>query len=256
MNTIHGKKLSKSQINNFLDKHFESIKNKKTGREKITLSLTPNNSKILDFGCGWGYYANALSLKGNIIEAIDYDNEISIAKEYWPENPNITFSTSKIQTFENEYFDCVLSCQVLEHVHNPGTFLSEINRVLKDQGSFVVSVPNIINPRYIFPHFNWKYESKLKAVSKNMLDNYDKTNHHINSWDPRHFVNLLASTGFILDAYRTSEGIPLPQVFPFNKFGNGYITNFISRLGFINNFSYTMHFRFIKSKKVLINKND
>ena len=38
-------------------------------------------------------------------------------------------------------FDAVLTSEVLEHVFNPDEFLSEINRVLRDGGVLLLTVP-------------------------------------------------------------------------------------------------------------------
>src|SRR6185295_20111511 len=46
----------------------------------------------------------------------------------------------------DDSFDCVLSSQVLEHVENPGLYLSEAFRVLRPGGSLVIST-----------HGNWPY---------------------------------------------------------------------------------------------------
>ncbi|MGA8831043.1 MAG: class I SAM-dependent methyltransferase, partial [Desulfomonilaceae bacterium] len=43
--------------------------------------------------------------------------------------------------FGDEEFDSVVASQVLEHVFNPKEFLSEINRVLRPGGVFLITVP-------------------------------------------------------------------------------------------------------------------
>ena len=43
--------------------------------------------------------------------------------------------------FEDQYFDCVVCFEVLEHVFNLDELLSEIYRVLKPNGMILVSIP-------------------------------------------------------------------------------------------------------------------
>ena len=43
--------------------------------------------------------------------------------------------------FSDGEFDAVLTSEVLEHVFNPDEFLSEINRVLRDDGVLLLTVP-------------------------------------------------------------------------------------------------------------------
>lgn len=44
--------------------------------------------------------------------------------------------------FENKKFDTVIAGEVLEHLNNPMLILSECFRILKDDGKFILSMPN------------------------------------------------------------------------------------------------------------------
>lgn len=47
--------------------------------------------------------------------------------------------------FENESFDCIIASHILEHIQNMGNALSEIKRVLKEGGWFVIFIPKYTN---------------------------------------------------------------------------------------------------------------
>jgi SAM-dependent methyltransferase len=51
------------------------------------------------------------------------------------------FYDGNIFPFQNEEFDSIIANQVFEHVFNPVGFLSEIHRVLKPNGLFLITVP-------------------------------------------------------------------------------------------------------------------
>ena len=51
------------------------------------------------------------------------------------------FYDGNIFPFEDSMFDSVLCNQVLEHIFNPDQFLSEIYRVLKPNGTLLLTVP-------------------------------------------------------------------------------------------------------------------
>jgi SAM-dependent methyltransferase len=51
------------------------------------------------------------------------------------------FYDGKTFPFSDGEFDAVLTSEVLEHVFNPDEFLSEINRVLRDGGVLLLTVP-------------------------------------------------------------------------------------------------------------------
>jgi len=142
-----------------------------------------------------------------------------------------------------------VSNHVIEHVHNVGNYLSEISRILKKNGTLVISLLNVMNPRFFLGMLCADLESKLIEFSKSKLDNYDKAGDHINAWDPIHFCNLCASVGFLLERYMPVEGVP----FPFNKLFKPYVNIRIDR---VKNLSYTMVFQFKKVKNIVINNND
>lgn len=66
---------------------------------------------------------------------------------------------------ESESFDYVLCCEVIEHMElDPMFMMSEINRVLKPQGTLIMTTPNITSTRALWkmlrgmePHFYMQY---------------------------------------------------------------------------------------------------
>jgi len=45
--------------------------------------------------------------------------------------------------FEDNYFDAVTAFEIIEHLFDPDHFLEEVYRVLKPEGIFVLSTPNL-----------------------------------------------------------------------------------------------------------------
>lgn len=245
---IYGEEKKDSEVVKFVFSYVDSVKKTKNDRYHIILSLIPNGGKyILDYGCGWGHYSVAARNKGNIVKAIDIsENEIDICELVWGKTKNLKFESRAINTFKDKSFDCVLSSQVIEHVHNVGNYLSEINRVLKKKGQLIIGLPNIVNPRYFLGLMKNNMEEKLKSLSERILNNYDKTHNHINGWDPTLFVTLCSSVGFLLEKYIPTEGV----AFPFRKPFKPYVYTSIKRF---KNLSYTMVFSFKKVCDVNIN---
>ncbi len=248
---LYNEEKNENEIRMFVQKYVESIRGNREDRYNKTLSLIPNGKGyILDYGCGWGHYAVALREKGYNVLAIDLsENEIEICKLVWGNQEGISFEKRSIESIADKKFDYVLSSQVIEHVHNPGFYLSQINRVLKSKGKLIISLPNIINPRFIIPLLDKDLNSRLKEHSKLIFEKYNKTHDHIQAWDPFHFVALCASVGFLLECYIPMEGTP----FPFRKTFKPYVYFKNKRL---QNFCYTMAFRFSKVKDVYIGLNE
>jgi len=102
----------------------------------------PEGSKILDIGCAEGLTIKELyEIFGDKYKYTGVDlSKIRIAKAKRLKLPNVEFivSTGEDMPLEANTFDCVLSSQVLEHVEDERSFLSEIYRVLKPKGVFEV----------------------------------------------------------------------------------------------------------------------
>jgi 2-polyprenyl-3-methyl-5-hydroxy-6-metoxy-1,4-benzoquinol methylase len=100
---------------------------------------------LLEIGTGSGYGIEYLSSKVDKFVTIDkYENPqmSELLKQY----TNIEFykqNVPPLKDIASEYFDFVISFQVIEHIKNDKEFVKEIHRVLKKGGKFIVSTPNI-----------------------------------------------------------------------------------------------------------------
>lgn len=246
MLTLYGEFKTDGEIRLFVMDYVKKVKETVEDRFHAIMSLIPSGGNVLDYGCGWGHYSIAIRDKGNIVTAIDYSqNEIDICSVVWGKQDSIEFVNKPISSFDNESFSCVLSNQVIEHVHNVGNYLSQINRVLKGDGLLIISLPNIMNPRFLFGMLHSGMEEKLIRLSEECIDGYEKSQDHINAWDPAHFTRLLASVGFKLERYVPTEGVAMPFRKPFKPC---WYTN----LNRIKNLSYTMTFCFRKCKNITV----
>ncbi|NQV88635.1 MAG: class I SAM-dependent methyltransferase [Parcubacteria group bacterium] len=99
-------------------------------------SLAPKLSgKILDVGCGHKPYEK-LFINTSSYTGLEFDTP----KNRLSKKADIFYDGKKIP-FNDSTFDGVILTQVLEHTFNPDEQISEINRVMKKGGYFLVTVP-------------------------------------------------------------------------------------------------------------------
>ena len=135
-------------------------------QEKIPLDRT----KILDLGCGSGYWTKRINDKIAKTIGVDVSDEfLKKAKKDYPELEFYKMDFHKLE-FEDESFDCVYADNVLEHSPHPQKALKEIYRVLTKKGLLVALIPpDARNPKYSGLDHVWKtdkdeIEERLKEA--------------------------------------------------------------------------------------------
>lgn len=111
----------------------------------------------LDIGAGTGELITLMRSKFKIASvACDYTDTLMML-------PDVTVNVANLNTeklpFEDNTFDIVTSTEVIEHLEHYRETLQESYRVLKKDGTLVVSTPNILNLKsrirfLIFGFFN------------------------------------------------------------------------------------------------------
>jgi len=105
-------------------------------------SLELARPNILDMGCGMGWFANELSRFGPTT-GIDLSEEaIAQARSKFP---HVTFMAGNVYEIplQEEYFDVVVSQEVIAHVPDQSEYLARAARTLKPGGYLIVTTPNL-----------------------------------------------------------------------------------------------------------------
>lgn len=102
--------------------------------------------RVLDVACGEGYGSKLLKAWGaKEVVGVDISSEaIAKANKNFAGEDGLTFlqHTCEQLPFEPDSFDVVVSFETIEHVDNPNQFLQEIARVLRFNGTAIISCPN------------------------------------------------------------------------------------------------------------------
>ncbi|MGH7902078.1 MAG: glycosyltransferase, partial [Thermodesulfobacteriota bacterium] len=146
------KKFGKTAVGN-LSKPFEEFEqSSESGKKKLlplfTSYLTGNESKLLDFGCGYGRFTTDLAeFVSDEAWGIDATPELIKIAEKEKTSPKTFFRAAKGSLpFPNEYFDVIWISYVLEHIigDEKEKIAEELLRVLKPGGLFFIIVNTVI----------------------------------------------------------------------------------------------------------------
>ncbi|ODS40492.1 hypothetical protein BEH94_06710 [Candidatus Altiarchaeales archaeon WOR_SM1_SCG] len=237
---------TEEEVRKFISEYEKGVRIPASRYMRI-LKHVPKNTYALDYGCGWGQFSKFMREKGCKVDGIDLSqNAINIANLVYSGDENLKFEVKNIREIKDEKYDVVVSNEVIEHTHNPGNYVKECNRVLRDGGILIISLPNIITPKFFLSTLVYNHE-KFKKLNRDMLNDYDKAHHHIQAWDPETFCRFLSTLGFEYIDHEFMEGLPFPYC-NYWRFG--------SKIPLLKNLSYTMMFKMKKMKFVEIKNCD
>lgn len=214
----------------------------------IKLSKNFKNNKdikILDWGCGKGELINYLINKNFNC----YGVEISKLKlETNNLNKKIYLINSDNKTkFDSNYFDIVLTNQVIEHIADKDSFMSEINRILKNGGFSYNILPakyRINEVHLKMPFIHWLPKNFFRKFLIYFF-NLFKFNH----WKECLNLSYKEKVNFYFD-YSVNKTFYIDAHKLFNKFEKFgfYVIDQPIKIKLLNN----IFFRFLKNKFVSI----
>lgn len=116
---------------------------RKRVRELVENLNIKKGDKVLDVACGSGVVSHKCAEKGAVVYGIDINgNAIEYAKGKHIKNSTFLVADAQNLPFKSGYFDAVVCCEVIEHLHNPEFMIDEVSRVLKENGRICVFTPN------------------------------------------------------------------------------------------------------------------
>jgi len=102
---------------------------------------------VLDLACGEGYNTRILAKKGAVVVGVDFSARmLEFAREKeMEEGLGITYHNSDVTAMmdiRSEYFDLATCFMALQDIENCEAAMSEVARVLKENGRFIFSIPH------------------------------------------------------------------------------------------------------------------
>ena len=143
-NTLRNKALFLTRL--FFD--FEVL----TTYRDVKRFLKGITTTVLEVGCGLQPYRHLVPSKVRYY-AIDWEGS---QKYFSYKVENVVYYNGDRFPLENKSFDSIFHTEVLEHIYNLNSFLSECNRVLTEKGKMLFTIPFAARYHYI-PNDYWRF---------------------------------------------------------------------------------------------------
>ena len=210
---------------------FRLVNKAQEENRKNILRLLPdieNKVCILDLGCDDGFWTTRLGEKYESSKLYGVEVVKERARKARENGVDVKdFDLNGRFDFADNYFDIIHSNQVVEHLYDTDNFISEVFRILKPGGYFIVSTVSLSSWHNIFASFLGFQPFDLANISlkgnignppsfwsETETDNSrNKSWQHVRLFTPYSLSKFLKIYGFKDLAVLTSGYYPLPNIF-------------------------------------------
>lgn len=162
------------------------------------IQLIGNKKKVLDVGCAEGKLSERMKLTGCEIVGIESDKDSGqIAQKVCREVIHEDVELLELSDEYEKYFDFIIFADVLEHLKDPLNTLIRLKRYLKDDGSIIVSLPNIANWRIRLKLLCGNFDYQEKGI-------LDKT--HLRFFNEKTAKKIIDHAGFDIIKFDLTVG--------------------------------------------------
>ncbi|MBN1761692.1 MAG: methyltransferase domain-containing protein [Methanomicrobia archaeon] len=174
--------------------------------------------RILDVGCGDGNFSVLLqeACKAEEVCGLEISAKgVELARSNGVKCLQLDVDEDDFP-FEAEYFDAVFAGEVIEHVFDTDHFLDEVHRILKPDGTFVLTTPNLaaIHNRIalLFGYQPYPMKVSLNYALGHFIYPGWGASEHVRVMTRKGLVELLRVHGFKIIRI-TASGMSFPKDF-------------------------------------------
>lgn len=156
-------------------------------RKKIFLAHFPTfieGGRLLDIGCSWGGYLLLMKQMGWDVYGVELNARAASFAEKDLGLSNVFCGFFDDLEYADDFFQVIHMGMVLEHLYKPVRILRKINRMLKEKGQLILSVPDITG----FEAMVFKDKCYTLQVPQ-----------HLSHFSPATISRALQETGFKVD---------------------------------------------------------
>jgi SAM-dependent methyltransferase len=190
--------------------------------------------KVLEVGCGTGYFTQELARSGADVIAIDVSPELLEIAKANCSAPNVRYEIQNAYTlsYPDAVFDSVVGSSVLHHLEIEAA-LREIYRVLKLGGSVHFTEPNMLNPQVAI-------QKNVPWIKRKLGDSPDETAFF--RWPLRRVLEQTGYRDIRIDPFDfLHPKTPAPLIDRVNALGR-----LLENVPIISEFAGSLHIRALK----------
>ena len=160
--------------------------------ESVGKEIKKREALVLDVGCGNGWQAAALVPKGHRVVSMDISTRNPVSSLQRTQSVNHAAVTADVYNmpFREGTFDYVIATEVMEHVADPALFVSALLKVLKKDGTIIITTP-----------YNEKIEYCLCVHCNRMTPMHA----HLHSFNEKNLSQLMPGSGVKYSTQRFSS---------------------------------------------------
>ena len=195
-----------------------------------------NSSKVLDLGCGFGYFLNYLKNKKINYKGIEPSKNTA---DFCRSKLGLNVVSGSLNDEKNNHYNLITLFDVIEHLKDPCNYYNLINKKLKKGGYCVAYTPNIHSLSYA-----------LMGSEQNTMLPFE----HLSFFNKKSLQYLAKKTGFEIHSIET-YGFDIMDYMMFKEYKDkiNYPKKFINFVGLVQSIidksNLSNHFR-ITFKKV------
>ena len=133
-------------------------------REDMLKYIPQGTKRTLEFGCGFGGFSALLKERFDTESwAVEIDKIVAQEAAEKLDRVINANALESLHEIPQNYFDCIIFFDILEHLVDPYTLLSAAKTKLTEAGVIVASIPNIRYYRTFVDfviHGNWNYQAQ------------------------------------------------------------------------------------------------
>ena len=192
------------------DFEFESLFHTISVSKRIIKKVFKYKRKgtVLHYGCG-------KSILLQLLKNLDWDvYGIDISKEAIEFNLNNNIPTHKSSYFGRNMFDVIVARNLIEHLPDPKGFLSEMRRILKSDGIFMLSTPNTDSINFM--------------VNKKKVMDYPE---HLYLFNRKNLTRLFGKLFYVEEYFNTNGWLGIFERASFVQTVGRIVSNILNRQG-------------------------